>query len=250
MIVKINNKKYDSEKREISLILNKKEINKLTKLFRSSNFNPKNQTMRRPQSNPNRNSNNQRNSKNLPDSNFLEAEVDKSPEGWQLKLSDVNLTDETAPRVSLVTPTARRTWAIPIILRNFYGFNYPRDKLELIIMDSQPTEVINLPEDPRIKYHMCDVNVPLWEKRNMLNEIATGDIIIHLDDDDYYFDNSIWAKVKVLEKYQCDVVGCTDIGVYHLLENYSYLTDKGKSLAEASMAYRRSFWEERPLSVK
>ena len=44
MIVQINKRKYDSDKRKISLTLNKSEIIKLSKLFRSPSFNPEKPT--------------------------------------------------------------------------------------------------------------------------------------------------------------------------------------------------------------
>lgn len=182
---------------------------------------------------------------------FHPAEVELTPDGASiLKLSN-RLTPENCPRVSLVTPTASRTWALTTLaLRNFYQFDYPRDKLEWIILDSNPTEPVNLPADPRIKYQLVDDKIPLWKKRNMCVEKATGEIIMHLDDDDFYFPTSIWAKVKLLDKYNeksIKCVGCTELGIYHLLDNYSYLANT-KYISEASMAYTKDFWEKQKFS--
>lgn len=188
----------------------------------------------------------------LDSKSFRAAEVDETEEGMILRLSDVAILEKNAPKVSLIVPTARRSWAIPMILKNFYSFTYPANKLELIILDSNPTEKISLPQDNRIIYQIVD-DVPIWVKRNMAVARATGSIIVHLDDDDYYFEDSVWAKVKLLTKYggggiRC--VGCTDLGVYHLMDNYSYLSVKGKCIAEASMAYTKSFWQEHPFTNK
>lgn len=181
---------------------------------------------------------------------FRKAEVEITPEGEILKTGDSLSMDESKyPKVSLVTPTSKRTWALmTIALRNFYSFIYPRDKLEWIILDSDPTEPVNLPQDPRIKYEIVDDAIPLWEKRNLCVSKSTGDIIIHLDDDDYYLPTSVLAKVKLLNKYWhegIECLGCTELGIYHLLENYSYLAST-KYISEASMAYTRDFWNERP----
>jgi hypothetical protein len=190
---------------------------------------------------------------------FYPAEVEITPEGDAKLKFDGLMTSENCPTVTLVTPTANRGWSLTsLAVRNFYRFDYPRDKLEWVIIDSQSSGTpLNLPQDPRIKYHLVDSTTPLWVKRNMCNEKASGQIIIHLDDDDFYFPSSIWTKVKLLDKYrreeenshlkaiQC--VGCTQLGIYHLLDNYSYLADT-KYISEASMAYTRTFWESRPFT--
>jgi hypothetical protein len=87
------------------------------------------------------------------------------------------------------------------------------------------------------------------EKRNYLVYKATSEYIVHMDDDDYYYPESVMARIKLLLKYKSEgirCVGCTEIGIYHLLDNYSYLMSMGSYVSEASMAYHRSFWEERP----
>ena len=73
-----------------------------------------------------------------------------------------------------------------------------------------------------------------------------------MDDDDYYPPESVLARVKLLLKYykqgiRC--VGCCQIGVYNIVENYSYLMDC-KFPSEASLAYTKSFWNENPFSIR
>ncbi|MEX0597635.1 MAG: glycosyltransferase [Candidatus Paceibacterota bacterium] len=189
---------------------------------------------------------------------FYPAEVEITVEGDAKLKFDNLMTSENCPTVTLVTPTANRGWSLTsLAIRNFYRFDYPRDKLEWVIIDSQSSGIpLNLPQDPRIKYYLVDNATPLWVKRNMCNEKASGEIIIHLDDDDFYFPSSIWTKVKLLDKYQrssnpllkaIQCVGCTQLGIYHLLDNYSYLADT-KYISEASMAYTRAFWQIRPFT--
>lgn len=183
---------------------------------------------------------------------FRMADVEITSDGAAiLKNLGNDLTEDNCPFVSLVTPSSSRTWALTTIaLRNFYSLIYPQNKMEWIILDSNPTEPVHLPADPRIKYEVIPDSIPLWEKRNMLNERASGEIIIHMDDDDYYLPQSIWAKVKLLHAYRksnnppIECVGCSkELGIYHLIDNYSYLANT-KYMSEASMAYYRKFWEE------
>lgn len=67
-----------------------------------------------------------------------------------------------------------------------------------------------------------------------------------MDDDDIYFHTCLLARIKTLMKYNVDCVGSKEIGTYDLLqEKGSVASDGPRVLSEASMAFRRSFWEER-----
>jgi hypothetical protein len=182
---------------------------------------------------------------------FFPAECEEG--GAVLKLpTDANTT---FVKVSLVTPTKNRSHLFKIALWNFNHFDYPRELLEWVIIDDsdQPDESAKLQQllplaDPRIKYIKLPASIPLWQKRNMCVREATGEVIVHLDDDDYYFPSSILAKVKLLQKYksqgyQC--VGTRELAVYHLKNNYSFIMTS-QLMGEATMAYYRTFWEARP----
>lgn len=170
------------------------------------------------------------------------------------------LTADQLPEVSLVTISSNRHWALTsLAYRNFNLFDYPLKKLEWIIVDyldqGEPDNSVIFQNDSRIKYHRLKTDLPLWEKRNYANQLATHQIICHLDDDDYYFPLSLITKVKLLlhppnslksPRPQC--VGSTNLGVYHLVDNYSYLTSNTIYLSEASMTYFKSFWEAQPFN--
>jgi hypothetical protein len=159
----------------------------------------------------------------------------------------IDISDNDLPSVSIVTPTHNRSELLPIALRNFHKTIYPFDKLEWVVLDDSSVEEQQknyelLKGDFRIRH------IQLNEKMSMVSE-AISEYIVHMDDDDYYNPESVLARVKLLLKYKNEgvrCVGCTEIGIYHLLDNYSYLMDCGSYLSEASMAYHRSFWEDRP----
>lgn len=199
--------------------------------------------------NSNNNSNNDNdNSNRYSEYKFREADIEYMNDGSiKLKIDKV-MSDDVLPKITLITPTHNRSWALKLGKRNFYSFIYPSDKLEWIILESDPIETFES-DDNRIKYEQVSNKLSLWEKRNMCVQKSTGDIIIHMDDDDYYLPESILAKVKILDKYNLDCVGCTTIGIYHLIDNYSYIMNT-KYLSEASMAYKKSFWLEREFSDK
>ena len=86
------------------------------------------------------------------------------------------------------------------------------------------------------------------QKRNYCCDMAKGDIIIHMDDDDYYPPESVSCRVKILMKYRENgilCVGSSKIGLYDIIENKSAIIGDGNlSLSEASMGYWRIFWEQ------
>ena len=167
-----------------------------------------------------------------------------------IKIDPINL-----PNISIITPTYNRKSLFPIPIRNFYLFDYPKDKMEWIILDdgNQDLSAI-LPKDERIKYFKINRSDKLnvSQKRNLCIQKCNHDIIVHMDDDDYYFPHSLRAKIQTLIKYpnkKC--VSSGTMGYYNLIENYSLIkkcyndNQELTFLPEASMAYYKSFWDQR-----
>ena len=107
------------------------------------------------------------------------------------------------PCVSLVTPTYNRRRFIPSLIRIVEQQTYPRDKMEWIIYDDGQEEVRDLFEAakdrlPVIRFIHSEDKMTLGEKRNRLNEEASGEIIVAMDDDDYYFPERVEVAVKTL----------------------------------------------------
>jgi GR25 family glycosyltransferase involved in LPS biosynthesis len=182
-----------------------------------------------------------------------EHEID-SDGNYVLKLHNVSEND--LPKVSIITPTYKRRKVFSMALRNFENFIYPKDKLEWIIVDDSPEDdsVEDLiPRDKRIKYismNSGDDPMTIAMKRNIAVSNSSNPYIIHMDDDDYYPPESILARIKILLKYKnqdIECVGSTLIGTYNILKNESSMSSDGPiSLSEASMAYTKKFWENRP----
>jgi len=176
---------------------------------------------------------------------------------YVLKLPNINMNE--LPKVSIITPTYKRRKIFSMAVRNFENFIYPKDKLEWIIVDDSPEndeidETVRdlLPRDKRIKFIHLDSDEPMTiaMKRNICVSNSSNPYIIHMDDDDYYPPESILARIKILLKYKpegIECVGSTLIGTYNIINNVSSMSSDGPiSLSEASMAYTKKFWEERP----
>ena len=105
------------------------------------------------------------------------------------------------PTVSICTPTFNRRPFIPIMIKCFEHQTYPKNKIEWIIIDDGPDKIEELVTHiPEVKYFKYDEKMTLGKKRNLLNEKATGDIIVFMDDDDYYPPERISHAVDMLQK--------------------------------------------------
>lgn len=64
---------------------------------------------------------------------------------------------------------------------------YPKDRMEWIIIDDGTDKIEDMLKDvPQIKYFKYDTKMTLGRKRNLMHEKCKGDIIVYMDDDDYY----------------------------------------------------------------
>lgn len=165
------------------------------------------------------------------------------------------LENDYYPMVSVVTPTFKRDHIFDIAIYNWNNFIYPDDKIEWIILDDSPRDSVKklrkkLPRDSRIKYYTCKKIDRIGVKRNKVNELAAGDIIVHMDDDDYYPPDSIINRVRSLITYSKRCVGSSSVNCINLLDNTCFKTGGGYKdntiiTAEASLCYYKKFWEEK-----
>ena len=188
-----------------------------------------------------------------------EAEKEITPDHYCI-LKSININPSDLPNISIITPTYNRKKLFPIAIRNFYLFDYPKEKMEWIILDDGNQDLTSiLPKDNRIKYIKINGKSKLnvSQKRNLSVEKCKYDIIVHMDDDDYYYPHSLKSRIQTLLKYKNKkCVSSGDMGYYNLIENYSMIKksyDNDKRLVylpEASMAYYKSFWKENKFNEK
>jgi len=104
-------------------------------------------------------------------------------------------------KVSIVTPTYNRRHFIPSLIKIVQSQTYPRELMEWIVYDDGQEEVRDLFEAaretlPKLYFIWSDEKMTLGEKRNRLNQEARGDIIVAMDDDDFYFPERVEEAVK------------------------------------------------------
>lgn len=174
-----------------------------------------------------------------------------------LKFDEIENLDDYLPYVSVVTSTRDRSIFYPLMLKNWNSIDYPRNKLEWVIVeegDSDMREFLSSNEfTGKIKYHKLLNKTPLviGEKRNICIEKTSYDIIVHMDDDDYYPPESVLTRVRLLEKFkdhkQC--VGCSKVRCFNMLTEETFESyDPIINMSESSLAYTRSFFEQQPFN--
>jgi len=130
------------------------------------------------------------------------------------------------PTVSICTPTFNRRPFIPIMFECFKNQTYPKDKIEWVIIDDGTDKIKDIIENSgisQIKYYELDTKLSLGAKRNLMHEKTTGDIIVYMDDDDYYPPERIQHAVdKLLENPDILIAGASEMYIYfnHISKMY------------------------------
>ena len=127
-----------------------------------------------------------------------------------------NKKDNTKPFVSVCTPTFNRRPFIPAMIECFNHQTYPKDRIEWIILDDGTDKIEELVVDiPQVKYIKYDKKMVLGKKRNLLHEASKGDIIVYMDDDDYYPPERISHAVSMLQSHPSALcAGASEIYIY------------------------------------
>lgn len=83
----------------------------------------------------------------------------------------------------------------------------------------------------------------LSDLRNTGNNTCTGDIIVCMDDDDYYPPERVSHAVESLEKSPCQIAGCSDIYMYEYFMGklYKFKGFHGKHTTNNCMAFKKEY---------
>lgn len=115
------------------------------------------------------------------------------------KMKDKIARMKKYPFVSICTPTFNRRPFISSMIECFKHQDYPKDRLEWIIVDDGTDKIEDLVKDiPEVKYFKYDNKMILGEKRNLMHEKSKGAIIVYMDDDDYYPPQRVSHAVETL----------------------------------------------------
>lgn len=147
--------------------------------------------------------------------------------------------DRRQPRVSCIMPTCDRPKFIAGAVDGFLRQRYSNKEL-IILDDGDPVGGL-FKRSPNIAYRRNNGKLTIGEKRNFCCEMATGDIIVHLDDDDWY--SSDWLS-NCASRLQCyDVCGVRDPLFYDSSKPQLYRYNGAENwVAGATLAYKKEAW--------
>jgi len=136
----------------------------------------------------------------------------------------------TKPFVSILTPTYNRRQFLPYLIACIKDQTYPKERVEWVVLDdgSDPIKDLLEPEfrTLNIQYIQSETKLSIGAKRNQLHAAARGEVLVCMDDDDYYPPERVSHAVMTLVSRKVALVGST--------RNHVYFVDDG------------SIWESGP----
>ena len=131
------------------------------------------------------------------------------------------------PTVTLCTVTYNRARLLPLLEQCILDQTYPRELLEWVIVDDSdkgqpefhPQEGTGL----KCKYVTVSKKLILGKKRNLSHRFCSGDIIVYMDDDEYYPPTRVEHAVNRLEESDCEVAGATNLPILVIPERQLWM---------------------------
>jgi glycosyltransferase involved in cell wall biosynthesis len=159
-------------------------------------------------------------------------------------------TPQALPLVSICTVTYNRRPLLSMLESCLLAQDYPLSKLEWVIVDDSTTGALPdlqaaVQAGIQLVWHGLDERLPLGAKRNLANSLAHGEVIVVMDDDDFYPPSRIRHAVERLHATGARVAGCDRLPLLLLPESSRWLSRSyGPENATAnSLAYLRRYLE-------
>jgi glycosyltransferase involved in cell wall biosynthesis len=131
------------------------------------------------------------------------------------------------PFVVVVTPTYGRQSFLPWLLKMFNAQTYPQSRMKLLILDDTPPAssspadleaVAAVKAQANVKYVYHEGGkMTIGAKRNALNRMAIAEgaeVIVCMDDDDYYPRERVEHCVTTLARSRAQIVGSSVMYIY------------------------------------
>ncbi len=150
--------------------------------------------------------------------------------------------------VTCIMPTFNRRAFVPYAIKYFQRQQYLNKEL-IIIDDGEDCIEDIVPTSDNIKYVRLSQKITLGAKLNMGCKNASGGIIVHWDDDDWYAPYRINYQVEELKKNGSEVCGINQLIYLDVRSNdafeYRYPGNQPKWLAGSTLCYERSRWAKK-----
>ena len=166
------------------------------------------------------------------------------------------------PPISVVTTTYNRRNLMNLAMYNLILTDYPHTKIEWVVVEDSDEQmkgasdlVIGFKEkhpDFEVCYVPLAKKMSIADKRNKGVEAAKNDIVLFMDDDDYYPETSFRRRVAWLLKGRggsgASCVGTSMLAMYDLKRGASAVhvpawdLPQSSRLSPASLAFKKSWW--------
>jgi len=136
--------------------------------------------------------------------------------------NEVNISSNNSPKVSIIVATYRRKETLERALQSLTAQTYPN--FEVVVVDDnadvewniEVEKIVNSMKrlgDPEIIYFQNKINKGSAETRNIGINLATGEYVTFLDDDDIYLPDKVKKQVEQMIKEDADY-SITDLWLY------------------------------------
>jgi glycosyltransferase involved in cell wall biosynthesis len=161
------------------------------------------------------------------------------------------MAGKTLPLVSICTPTKDRLRFLTLLLRCIQQQTYPLTRIEWVVVDDGVESAESLcGQFMNTRYVRLDPaagSVPLGRKRNLCHASASGDILINMDDDDYYPPRRVAHAVETLLANPSRLIaGANLLPIYFPDRNAIFLFGpyRKNHATAGSFAFRRELLQE------
>ena len=155
------------------------------------------------------------------------------------------------PFISVITPTYNRRNCFAAAIDCYLAQTYPLTSREWIILEDGHESVQDLlinaqakQPDLKVRYERSDQKMTIGAKRNRLNSMATGQIIVAWDDDDYYPPDRIQHTVqRFAANPHVELAGSSAMYIYFQDDESIWLSGpfSPNHTTNGTLAYRASY---------
>jgi glycosyltransferase involved in cell wall biosynthesis len=154
------------------------------------------------------------------------------------------------PFLSVLTPTYNRRKFLQATIECYKAFDYPKSRMEWIILDDGEDCVKDVFDEaaktiPNLRYIRHEgEKLLIGAKRNRLNKEAKGDILVAMDDDDYYPPDRMKHVVyKFANAPKVELAGSSEIYIYFTSTKDIYKLGpyRNNHATNGTMAWRKSY---------
>lgn len=144
------------------------------------------------------------------------------PHSPQQAMAAPTITVRRSPTVSICTVTYNRQKFLPLLQNCIASQTYPHTLLDWVIVDDSDNDEPAFKPDPtlgiRSKLIKLPQKVALGKKRNLSHDYCMGEIIVYMDDDDYYPPQRVSHAVERLLGSNALIAGSSRLPIFFIPE--------------------------------